>query len=364
MQCRSCGTVLQPGVVACPACGTPVPAAPSDFTSYESSGDTIPYAPSVETSSVSSSQQSPPHPQPYTYVPPSPSQQFYLGTSPFPDRGIQQFPSAVEQTPSSQQQRGGLSAGMIALLIILALLVVAAGSGLTYYMIALRPAQHQAQATAVAPIILTKTPGNAQHTTSITATNPQDVYTQATSGTPALTDPLSPQNPNGWQAGKTGNCTFTGNALHATASPTSSTAPAVRCETRSTSFDNFAYQVRATIIQGDLIGLIFRDDPHGLGAYVFAIDSVGGYTLVSADSQGKVKFLTAASSSVINTGLNQSNLLTVIARGSTIYLFINQQYLTSVSDSTSSVGWIGVVSGNARGGYVDVAFSGIQVWRL
>jgi hypothetical protein len=62
--------------------------------------------------------------------------------------------------------------------------------------------------------------------------------------------------------------------------------------------------------------------------------------------------------------LKQSNLLTVIARGSTIYLYVNQQYLTSISDNTSSSGEIGVFGENTGGGHVDVAFSKIQVWKL
>jgi|SRR5579859_1304881 len=71
-----------------------------------------------------------------------------------------------------------------------------------------------------------------------------------------------------------------------------------------------------------------------------------------------------ADSSAINTGLNQLNLLTVIARGSTFYLYVNKQYLTSVDDSASSIGAIGVFGENVSGGQVDMAFSEIQVWKL
>jgi hypothetical protein len=366
MHCQSCGTVLTPGAVACPSCGTPVSSAPSDFSSYESSTDTvpyIPYAPSVEPPPVSSSQPSPPHAQPYIHSPSYTSPQFYLGAPPFADHSIQQHPGALQQPPPSQQQRVGLSAAMVALLIILALLLAAAGSGLIYYMIAIRPAQHQAQATAVAPTISpTQTAANVQQTTPITATNPQDLYAQATSGTPALTDPLSPQNPNQWYSlGSPGSCTFTGNALHASASPTGSKSTNSVCVARSTSFDNFAYQGRATILQGDTSGLTFRLDASG--GYDFFISSEGFYAFASF-SENNFKVLVVADSSAINTGLNQSNLLTVIARGSTIYLYVNQQYLTSVTDSTSSSGEIGVSVDNTSGGPVDVAFSAIQVWKL
>jgi eukaryotic-like serine/threonine-protein kinase len=369
MHCQSCGTVLQPGAAACPSCGTPVPSAPSDFSLYESSTDTVPYIPyasAVETSPVSSSQPSPPHARPYTHPPSYTSSQFNLGAPPFAEHSIQEPPGVLEQLPPSQQQRGGLSAAMVALLIILALLLAAAGSGLAYYLIAIRPAQHQAQATTVAPTIsLTQTAANAQQTTPLTATNPQDLYTQTTSGTPALTDPLSPQNPNQWYpiSGSTGTCTFTGKALHASNSHTGSKGIGSACEARLTSFDNFAYQARVTILQGDIGGLAFRIDDPGQKVYIFTIQSDGLYTLGSTSGHN-AKLLAAANSSSINTGLNQSNLLTVIARGSMIYLYVNQQYLTSISDSTSSSGEIGVSAVNTSGGHVDVAFSAIQVWKL
>ncbi|MBO0783555.1 MAG: hypothetical protein J2P37_32485, partial [Ktedonobacteraceae bacterium] len=84
----------------------------------------------------------------------------------------------------------------------------------------------------------------------------------------------------------------------------------------------------------------------------------------NSTSQMSGKILAGGTSSAINTGLNQSNLLTVIVRGNTIYLYINQQYLTSVNDDVSSIGQIGVAGTNTRGGPVDVTFSELQLWKL
>jgi hypothetical protein len=175
---------------------------------------------------------------------------------------------------------------------------------------------------------------------------------------------LNSQNPNGWRA-LSGNCTFTGNVLHVTAKPAGSTKTVSGCVAVSTNFDNFAYQAKATIAKGSIGGLMFR---LGSGLYLFAISSEGVYLLVAGNANGfannNVKLLAGANSLAINTGLNQLNLLTVIARGSTVYLYINKQYLTSVSDSTSSAGAIGVMGEDLKGGSVDVAFSEIQVWKL
>ncbi len=354
MQCKSCGAPLEAGVVTCPSCGTPVSPDASDFVSYESGVGTVPYisyGPFMETSSLSSSQQSrpgpPPYAQPQTYTNP----QFYIGVQPPPVASIQ--PLLV------QPQRRNLPVVIAVLLIMLALL---AGSGLTYYYVTTiaRPVQLQTQATTATTQTLT----SVQSTSTITATNPQDLYTQATSGTPALDTSSNSQSASDWQA-SSGNvsCTFRGTALHAIASHGVSL-----CLDRSTSFGNFAYQALATITQGDTSGFIFRYDTIGQKAYYFLISSEGFYVLESAQgsslSTGNYKILAGASSTAINTGLNQSNLLTIIARGNTIYLYVNKQYLTSVSDSTSNSGTIGVVGENTTKGPVDVAFSKIQVWKL
>ena len=361
MPCRSCGTPLEARVLTCPSCGTPVAPGASDFTAYESGVDTVPYisyGSFVETSSLSSSQQSHSSPQPYVQPQTYTNPQFYLGGQPPPAGGIQPSPTIAQQPLPVQPQRRNLPVVITVLLIILALL---AGSSLTYFYITAiaRPAQLQTQATAT-----TQTLTSVQSTGTITATNPQDLYTQATSGTPALDTSTSSQNASDWQAlGGNGNCTFSGAALHAIASQ-----EIALCLDQSTSFDNFAYQAQATITQGDLSGLLFRFDTIGQRAYFFFISSDGIYALASGQgsrlSGSNFKILAGASSTAINTGLNQSNLLTVIARGSTIYLYVNKQYLTSVSDSTSSFGMIGVAGENTTKGPVDVAFSNIQVWKL
>jgi eukaryotic-like serine/threonine-protein kinase len=74
--------------------------------------------------------------------------------------------------------------------------------------------------------------------------------------------------------------------------------------------------------------------------------------------------LRKATSAFIKSGLNQVNTLAVIARGSSIYLYINQQYITGVSDSTYQAGEIGVFGGNFTDAPADVVFSHVQVWNV
>jgi hypothetical protein len=64
-------------------------------------------------------------------------------------------------------------------------------------------------------------------------------------------------------------------------------------------------------------------------------------------------------------GNNQSNTLTVIARDSDIFLYINNQFVTRVSDSSASSGFIGMIGINNTGqGALDMAFTNAQVWQI
>jgi hypothetical protein len=378
--------------VFCPNCGKPVDSGNSEFSPYEygASDGSAPYGPStpiIELSSATPNQQSQPNLQqkaqaqafpvqqfnPYQQLYASPQtysgQQFYQEAPPLSQGNVQQSPGA-DQPPSPQpQKRGGPSIAMIVLLVVLALLV-GTGSVIAYIALAHRPAQQTQTTTPIPTTAATLTTTSAQTIPTITTSDPQQLYTQATSGTPTLTDPLNSSNPNGWESVPGGgNCTFSGNALHVSATQAISKETTAICAASSTSFGNFAYRVSTTISQGNITGVVFRAGLlQVVGLYIFAITSNGIYELISgqksAISNASFKILAGGSSQAIKTGANQANLLTVIARGNTIYLYANQQYLASVNDSTSSIGGIGVFGENTLGGPVDIAYSDIQVWQL
>jgi hypothetical protein len=117
------------------------------------------------------------------------------------------------------------------------------------------------------------------------------------------------------------------------------------------------------IVSGDSGGIFFRTDNAGTTAYLFLIN-VDGRFVLAADQGGKTKDLASGTSNAFKTGLNQSNVLTAIARGSAIYIYINSQYATAVTDSTATVGYIGVIGLNVNTGNSDVAFSNAKAWTL
>jgi hypothetical protein len=68
----------------------------------------------------------------------------------------------------------------------------------------------------------------------------------------------------------------------------------------------------------------------------------------------------------MNTGYNQTNTLTVIARGNDIYLYINQVFLTHVSVNQSgalSSGQIGLFA-DAINSATQVTYTSVRVWKL
>ncbi len=189
----------------------------------------------------------------------------------------------------------------------------------------------------------------------------QAIYNQAISGNPALYDPLSSNDTNNWDKGSSvegDGCTFTGGVYHASISKQNTVQ---ECFAKGTNFSNFAFQVQMTIIKGDGGGLIFR--AQGVNSlYRFRIGIDGTYDLF-IPSTGIHPIISNTSNPAIKKGPNQFNLLTVIASGNTILLFVNGQYLGTVSDSTYNSGEIGLFAFDFRNP-TDVAFSNAELWEL
>ena len=390
MQCTTCGTTLQPGVTTCPSCGAAVSTDTSESSPYETYAETVPYIPynaSEEKAPASAS-------LPASGTP-ALEQSFYgpnpLGGSSMPqgappaDQGTQASepevaspstdlePPADEfaqpQPPLSQQEpipqpplptqpvpqpRRGLSASVTALFIILALLIFGGGGGLAYYATIFHPAELRAQATVVAKNVV------AEATARSATINPQLLYTQITSSTPSITDPLNNANSSIWEA--TTACNLTNGAYHASIATKNEI---VFCRALSTDFHNVAFQVQMTMLKGDLGGLMFRGSLDALNqvqSYFFALDPVGGYHLFTLLGGG-LNPLREATSPAITSGLNKPNLITVIAQDNRFYLYVNKQFVAVVRDNSYSSGEVGLFALDLNLP-TDVVFSNAQMWAL
>jgi len=362
MQCSSCGATLQPGMTKCPSCGTPVSTDTSDSPYEEHAGAVpyIPYTPLQENEAapaIPTAQENSPISTQLAGV------QSQQAATPTGSSSLAQAPAAQPAVAQQPPQRQGLSPMAITLSVILALLIIGGAGGLIYYATGPYPAEQHAQATAVVQDVLAQQQqANAQATANVANLTPQELYTRITSEKPAINDPLDSVNHSLFVSinNTTSRCGFTGSAYHASASAgfiTPCLAPAV-------SVSNFAFQAQMTIIKGNAGGLIFRLNfgASSLDTYLFLIDSLGGYRLVALQNNTTVMQLANGISSAVNVGLNQSNLLTVIARGNKFYLYVNKQYITSAGDNTFSSGVVGVFASGASA--TDVVFSNAQVWRL
>ncbi len=182
-------------------------------------------------------------------------------------------------------------------------------------------------------------------------------------GTLALNDPLS-DNSNGyfWYEGndRTGGCGFSNGAFHLSVVQKEHIRS---CTAGATNYNNFAYQVQMTIVQGDGGGIVFRGNEANQAFYYFHIGSDGSYSLDIRNNNSIIITLKSGSNTAINTGLNQSNLISVVANGSNIDLYVNNQHIDSVSDSTYSQGEIGVAASSISNP-TEVVFTNAKVWTL
>ncbi|GAC1379985.1 MAG: hypothetical protein NVSMB33_05580 [Ktedonobacteraceae bacterium] len=274
------------------------------------------------------------------------------------------------------------------LFLVLALLIMGSGIGLIYYSTVYRPNELRVQATGTAQTLQTQAAhstatANAQATgtavayanatstadaqvtaaAAATSTALQNIYTSATQGSPALSDTLTGNSASNWDEDAAvggGGCAFTGNAYHASLYKTGYYFP---CIARNTSFSDFAFQAQMTITRGDEGGLIFRGDAATTKFYAFRVSVNGVYDLFSSQDNSHSSELAYGTNSIFKKNVGQTNLLTIIARSSTIYFYINQQYAGSVNDNTYKSGQIGFFAEDHTNA-TDVAFSNAQVWKL
>lgn len=346
MQCRTCRTTIPNEATQCSRCGTPVATVITTFdtNSYEYESEAVPYIPYSPLLSASSTS-----PKSGTATAsPSHEQQNTASSN---------KPQAVVQDKFGQSSPT-LTRMALLLIALLALLILGSGSGILVYANVVHPNELQANATAVAQSVVT---GQAQATATANAQSPQSVYNRTTQTNPSFSNALDGQSSSPWSARSIGNsgCVFNKGAYHLHVAPTDNY---VYCSATGTNYKNFIYQVQITMINGLGAGITFRSSNENLPSFVFSITTTGLYSLDALQSSQQV--LAFGRSSAIHLGQNQTNVIAVMARGSTISLFINKQFIKSVSDENYSPGEIGMFTGNAPRSNIDVAFSNAQVWDL
>src|SRR5712692_2742891 len=372
MNCGSCGLQLPQGAANCPRCGAVTPyyyantgTTPNDATFVSTPNPVAEQAPLTPYAAppyraISPTQYSA---QPYEPTTPAPA-----GSPPYeaePQNPYSVSPyapySSLPLTPTPPVpppvQRWGNRIGIIVGVVVLVLILIGGGVfAFLQYSAARNAAAAHAQATATAHAQATAT------ASAIVAL--QNPYTH--SGTLALSDPLSDNSKGyGWSEDAP-NCVFTGGAYHVI-------APDARysdyCLAQATNFNDFAFEAQMQIIKGDAGGLDFRfTSTTNNEYYEFYIGQDGSYDLylVTGTSSSGIKALTSGSNPAIKQGLNQTNLIAVVAQGHSIMLYVNHQLIDKVTDSTYTGGRIGFDADTlaTNGHPTEVVFSNAKVWTL
>ena len=197
--------------------------------------------------------------------------------------------------------------------------------------------------------------------TAVTSNSNSNAYPPR-GATLVLNDPLSGQDANQWSVDT--ECVFTGGSFHASVHGTGYFG---YCGTSAITVNNFAYEVQMSIVRGDYGGIAFYINSASSTTesfYYFRIGTDSSYGLfINKGTGGFGQELQGGTSSTINTGLNQSNLIAVVASNNNFDLYVNKQFITTVKDSTYNSGYIGVIA-VPRNSLTEVAFSNAKVWRF
>lgn len=258
---------------------------------------------------------------------------------------------------------------IVILMVAVMVLFVGGGAGLVYFSITNHTAPLQntpttqvnaaTSATAHASPTVQATPTPQGSPTISTEQNPYPPHT----GNQTLNDPLK-DNSKGyrWDTGTFGiggSCSFTGGSYHV---GVSLQGHLLACNAEAVSFGNLAYEVQMTILKGDRGGIFFRQVGTQGPYYYYSIKIDGSYELDSYNGKTS-NVLQRGTSPAVKRGLNQPNLLAVVAQGSSIDLYANGQSIVHITDSTTSSGLIGVAA-DATDQAAEVAFSNARVWML
>jgi hypothetical protein len=283
--------------------------------------------------------------QPYTAYPPSGTP---MGLPP--------------QQPFTPQKR---RRGPIILIVVIALVIILGGVIAGVTLNTNRQNAIHISATATAQAIAQNT-ASAQSTVAAQQTVTASTY--PFSNKLVLSDPLT-DNSKGFNWDNDGQfCFFSGSAYHVFDNQNNTYGT---CMANKTSFANFTFESEMLMKQGDdsaAGGLVFRADTSNNNNkfYRLSVDTQGNYGIyIAVDTTGdNTRTLKSGVASSFTTGFDATNTLAVVAKGSQISFYVNQQLVTTITDSTYSQGEIGYEVDESTTKPVEAIFSNAKVWQL
>jgi serine/threonine protein kinase len=187
---------------------------------------------------------------------------------------------------------------------------------------------------------------------------PVQLYNAVTSRPPSYSSALSQQDSANWDQGK--QCRFVGGAYQVTALPGVNSGVTV-CLEQIYDFSDFAFQAQMTIHSGDNNGdgggLVFRGTSATDRIYRLRIGLDGSYDIFNGNLIGP------GGSAVSGPVLNQKILLTVIAQGNLLFLYVNNQFIATSHSTFLNHGQLGFMA-FAKNQSVDITFTNVKVWNI
>lgn len=327
-----------------------------------------------------------PPPADPNYAPPAPSygSPVFSSEQPVPSCATPQPPppyrysTPVDNAPSYHAPPKRTSrVGLFVLLGVALLLVISSIIGFTLYQnhnhqtattLTSNPtpnatAQANTRATQVAVTQLTATTvAQANATATTSKANPYPY--SGPKGVLALYDPLHDNSfGSKWNIANASNgkCSFVNGSYHISTSTTNYTFYCT-ADASGLTYSNFAYQADMKIIKGNAGGLAFRiADTNNTKLYYFRVTQDGQYALIEFGANNQI--IIRGSSAAIHTGLNQTNTVGIVANGTKIDLYVNNQYVDSANDPTYAQGQIGLAANDITDS-TEVVFSNAKLWKL
>lgn len=179
----------------------------------------------------------------------------------------------------------------------------------------------------------------------------------------ALADPLS--WPGAWQPASSKDATLQCQFLGIGYQINSSEPGFYSCDEGHV-YQNFVFEVKMTINQGDCGGMIFRSTSNDFNMYRFLVCQDGWYhffTYISTDpSATKPITLKEAPSASIRRG-SELNKIAVVADGSRMDLYVNGLKIDSIIDTSHTQGTLGLFAQDA-GSATTVTYSDARIWTI
>lgn len=219
-----------------------------------------------------------------------------------------------------------------------------------------------ANAQATASVVANAT-GTASAQASATAAPLQT----ATAGTPDYQNSLKSGNDTAANWDESSQCVFDGDGYHVL-QPAS--LPYFKgCHEQNKTYGNLELSVDINILSGHSGGLFFRLGTNLVGnydGYLFEIDSQGNYKFSYEQGTSISTLKPWGPTSLLQRGNNKTNLLQLIARGSTFMFYINGKFLTQIQDNYySGANTIGFLATASQGGDdAEVVYSNLKVYTL